>query len=633
MPTDAASIASELVLGRYRMLEERGKGGFGTVSICWDPRLMRRVAIKTIPLRMARPEHAAPKHRHDKPMAGRQGASSTEGVPEEPAADAVEHDLLLRAALAETRTASMLAHPNIVSMLDFESDAENAYIIMEYVEGASLAELLDSTENGLLNADEAACVVESVCDALQFAHDNGVLHLDIKPDNILVDMSGRVKLADFGMAALSSVTGYAGARGGTVGYMPPEQIECAGVDVRTDVFALASVVYEALTGFRPFAANSLNASLDLVRQGAPDPCALNESVEPQAADALLAALEPDPAARPVSAEAFAGEIMGGLGRPKAGRKDLAAFVADVRDDSEPCEEDSEEVDGAPYAECADDCDLGPFSRSFPRLARIALRGLAGYSSGAAALAGIAACMGNPAADLAALAAGLVVGALGCAAPQLGYALAVAALVAGSAAAGAWAFAAALLALGAAWWLVVGRTEPLASSGTFAGALGGAGFFPLSALLCGWLLPPGKAALGALTGFAGCAAVAVVSSGASAAPALSVQMAASPAFWLSAAAWAGAAATMGACCHNASKTRCYLGCLLAGLVLVALKLVTGRMENGGSWPALSDEVAVYAIGSTILIGLCVFMFGSPYALAQNGLMANGGSEATREDASS
>ena len=268
MPIDAATIADQLLLGRYRVLEERGKGGFGAVSVCWDPRLMRRVAIKCIPLHMAEPVVKPSRKRAARniPMAG--GLDSVElaalaakmgGVQAapDPAAEQAERETLLRAALAETRTASMLSHPNIVSMLEFEHDNENAYIIMEYVDGASLAELLDATDDGLLTADEAAAVVEGVCDALQFAHDNGVLHLDIKPDNILVDLSGRVKLADFGMAALSSVTGFSGLHGGTVGYMPPEQIEGSGVDVRTDVFAFACVMYEALTGVRPFAAANL----------------------------------------------------------------------------------------------------------------------------------------------------------------------------------------------------------------------------------------------------------------------------------------------------------------------------------------------------------------------------------------
>ena len=319
MPTtDAQALAEQLLLGRYRVLETRGEGGFGTVYVCWDPRLMRRVAIKSIRLKPQAPQ-----------------GSLVEGVPDY-LSDA-RRSALLRAALDETRTASMLPHPNIVQMIEFDNDDEHAYIIMEYVEGASLAELLDATEDGLLTADEAAAVVEGVCDALEFAHDNGVLHLDIKPDNIMVDMSGRVKLADFGMATLSSMTGYSGARGGTVGYMPPEQAEGGEVDVRTDVFAFAAVMYEALCGFSPFNADTLARSRELVLAGAPDPCALSDSIDVRAADALLDALEPDPDARTPSAAEFAAQILPALGRPRQGRRSLAGLVRDVLDDSQPAE--------------------------------------------------------------------------------------------------------------------------------------------------------------------------------------------------------------------------------------------------------------------------------------------------------
>ena len=132
--TDAQALAEQLLLGRYRVLETRGEGGFGTVYVCWDPRLMRRVAIKSIRLKPQAPQ-----------------GSLVEGVPDY-LSDA-RRSALLRAALDETRTASMLPHPNIVQMIEFDNDDEHAYIIMEYVEGASLAELLDATEDGLLTAD------------------------------------------------------------------------------------------------------------------------------------------------------------------------------------------------------------------------------------------------------------------------------------------------------------------------------------------------------------------------------------------------------------------------------------------------------------------------------------------------
>lgn len=646
MPIDAATIADQLLLGRYRVLEERGKGGFGAVSVCWDPRLMRRVAIKCIPLHMAEPVVKPSRKRAARniPMAG--GLDSVElaalaakmggaQAAPDPAAEQAERETLLRAALAETRTASMLSHPNIVSMLEFEHDNENAYIIMEYVDGASLAELLDATDDGLLTADEAAAVVEGVCDALQFAHDNGVLHLDIKPDNILVDLSGRVKLADFGMAALSSVTGFSGMHGGTVGYMPPEQIQGTGVDVRTDVFAFACVMYEALTGVRPFAAANLRQSLELVERGAADPCALNGSVSPQAADALLAALDPDPAGRPTSAEAFADELLAGLGRPKAGRKSLAAFTADVLDDSAPAQEADEGGAGDPSADDgAWDRELGPLSRSFPRLAAELLRGLGALGAGGT----VALSALSVAGDAPAAVAGIAVALLSCFVLKLGYALAFVALAAACCAAGQWAFGLAILAVGSAWWMLVGRTRPRGAAGTL-----WASPQPLTALLGGYLLPPGAAALGALASFAAFAGIACLAAAtplgnhavgglvARFAGAGAPAVASSPEFWLAGASWVAAAATMGALCNGRSKTSCYLGCLLSGVVLALFGLVVSRVENGGSWSGLAPEVAACAVGSTILMSLCVFMLGTPRALDVDGAEPGGDVEATREDA--
>ena len=595
MPIDAASIADQLLLGRYRVLEERGKGGFGTVSVCWDPRLMRRVAIKTIPLRT---DLSSP--------AGRR--PNTRQAAEEAVAELRRHDMLLRAALAETRTASMLAHPNIVAMLDFENDDKNAYIIMEYVEGASLAELLDATEDGLLTSDEAAAVVEAVCDALQFAHDNGVLHLDIKPDNILVEMSGRVRLADFGMAALSSATGYAGARGGTVGYMPPEQIEGESVDVRTDVFAFAAVMYEALTGLRPFAAASAAQSLELVDRGVADPCALNEGVSPAAADALLVALNPDPDVRPISAEAFGDELMAGLGRPKAGRKSLAAFVTDILDDSEPPSEDAPQPDDA-YAAVGDDPDGGPLLRSFPRAAVLLPRIAGSWIAGTVAALAVAALTpdGGAAPWLIAL---FAVAALGYAAPTLGSALALVALAAAGFVAGHWLSSLAVVLTGAAWWQLVVRERPLGAAPTLLGAAANTAASPAGMLLCGWLLPPVAACLCALT----CTAAQWCLLEMRGLPV-------GPGFWVSAASWLGCAAATAALCRNGSKGRCYLGCLAGGTIVLAAQLIVSRMENDGSWTALPPEVLATAVGSTILACMCVLLFGTPRALNMDGADAD------------
>jgi serine/threonine-protein kinase len=588
----STDVYDQLLLGRYRVLEELGHGGFGTVSVCWDPRLMRRVAIKAIPLQP--PEPQPPRKR------GRRAPTEAE---EQALADAGRRQMLLRAALAETRTASMLSHPNIVSMIDFEYDDEHAYIIMEYVEGASLAQLLDATDDGLLTSDEAAAVVEAVCEALQFAHENGVLHLDIKPDNILVERSGRVRLADFGMAALSSATGYAGARGGTTGYMPPEQVRCEDVDVRTDVFAFGSVMYEALTGARPFAAATPAESCALVERGAPDPCALNDDVDPLLADALLCAVDPDPDRRPTSAEELEGELLACLGRPKLGRKSLAAFVADVLDDSQ-APEDPDAAETPVEQAVPSYREAGPLAVSLPRLAPALLRvaGAAGPAAlAAASLAGALGSNGIPAAALSCA----VVAVLGFAVPTLAGILGLAALAAACLAAHAWLPAAAVLACGAAWWYLVERRTPLACAPTLLTVIPQAAS-PLGSLLAGLFLPAGPAAASALV-------AAVAAWGASCAAGVGF----SAANWVEAAGWVAAAAVMGALCHRGSKLRCYGACSLACIVLCLFQLAAVRMENGGSWTVPGAEVLLAAVGSSILVGICIFAFGTPRSLAVDG----------------
>jgi serine/threonine-protein kinase len=217
-----------MILRRFRIMGSCGTGGFGTVLACWDTRLQRRVAIK----RMRLAPEVSPSSQDSMPAT--QAFAST-----------------VSEALSEARTASRLEHPGIVAVHDFAVEDGIAYLVMEYVDGLTLSEFLSRVEGGTLTHDEVAYLVAQLGDAVAFAHREGVLHLDIKPSNIMLTHDGGVKLCDFGMATLSSAAGYADARGGTVGYMPPEQVEGALVDERTDIFALAVVIYQTLTGINP----------------------------------------------------------------------------------------------------------------------------------------------------------------------------------------------------------------------------------------------------------------------------------------------------------------------------------------------------------------------------------------------
>ena len=302
--TQEAPSEDEVILSRYRVLARRGTGGFGAVCTCWDTRLQRRVAIKRMPI--------------SSEAAGGRVLAST-----------------LEEALAEARTACLLAHPNIVQVFDFETDGDYAYLVMEYVDGLNLSELLARVEEGILTHNEATHMLASVASALAYAHENGALHLDIKPTNIMIDRTGAVKLADFGMATLASAAGYGDARGGTVGYMPPEQIVGGLVDERTDIFSLAVVLWQALVGRSPFAADSAKVSLGRINRGPkPTIAQLDPNLTRDAAAAIMQAVSADPADRMSDVREFADRVCAGLGNREAGAESLAALVAQAENDEE-----------------------------------------------------------------------------------------------------------------------------------------------------------------------------------------------------------------------------------------------------------------------------------------------------------
>ncbi len=286
----------ELLLGRYRILKDHSEGGFGSVKVCWDRRLTREVAIKCIPL-----------SDFDDPYL----------------------KTTIREALNEARTCSMLSHQNIVTVHDFEIEGNTAYIVMEYLEGMNLEEIINSVDGQCLTGDEAAYILECVSSALTYAHQNNVLHLDIKPANIIVTTDGRVKITDFGMASLSSAAGFADSRGGTVGYMPPEQIEGDLVDERTDIFALGCVMWKALCGKAPFVARTSDASLKKILKG-PKPGLSKEHPEYKGLceDTLKAAMCPDIIERFPSASDMADILVSVLGDPQKGSLSLKSLLCD-----------------------------------------------------------------------------------------------------------------------------------------------------------------------------------------------------------------------------------------------------------------------------------------------------------------
>ncbi len=237
--------------------------------------------------------------------------------------------------LDEARTAAMLSDPSIVAVYDFEIQDSTAYLIMEYVEGMTLTELLRDHDDRL-TLDVVAAVFDAVAHALEVAHENGVLHLDIKPDNILINASGQVKVTDFGLATLADAQGFGVAGGGTVGYMPLEQMRQENLDARCDEWALASVTYEMLAGENPFLASNLFQAQEAIEDGElvlPSLCW--DNLDPAADDPIFYALDPEREERYETVADFAEELSPFLGDPAKGRAKLADIVTGPAEEEEP----------------------------------------------------------------------------------------------------------------------------------------------------------------------------------------------------------------------------------------------------------------------------------------------------------
>lgn len=209
-------------LGRYKILDELGRGGCGIVYRALDPSIGRVVAIKTI---LARTESSA----------GRE---------------------LRERFRREARSAGVLSHPNIVTVHDFSDSGDPMFIAMEFVEGRTLADFMS---DGALALDFILGVLRSAAGALDYAHAQRIVHRDVKPANFLIDKNGRLKITDFGIAKmLDSEEGLTstGMVVGTAQYMSPEQISETPLTGRSDQFSLAVIAYEMLTGVKPFQGNS-----------------------------------------------------------------------------------------------------------------------------------------------------------------------------------------------------------------------------------------------------------------------------------------------------------------------------------------------------------------------------------------
>jgi serine/threonine-protein kinase len=219
----------------------------------------------------------------------------------------------------EARVAAMLDHPNIVRVFEFEQESGNYYLVMEYVDGASLDQIARAARKGgvPLGPDFAVEVGLPLARALAYAHalklSDGrpldLVHRDVSPGNVLISRDGAVKLTDFGVVKSSITTTVAGAVKGKLSYMSPEQISGQRVDHRSDLFSLGVVLYEVATGLRLFRGDSLGATaVRVMRAVVPPPRSVSPDTDPRLEAILMKMLERDPRGRYQSAGALAADL-------------------------------------------------------------------------------------------------------------------------------------------------------------------------------------------------------------------------------------------------------------------------------------------------------------------------------------
>lgn len=243
-------------LGRYELIRVLGKGAMGLVYEGRDPNLDRRVAIKTIKVENLSRDEAS------------------------------EYEVRFR---TEARSAARLQHPNIVSVYDANRDRDIAYLVMEFIDGEDLKHHLDQGKRYSL--EQAVAIMHDLLSALDYAHRQHIVHRDIKPANLLIESSGRIKLTDFGVARIQDsgeATRTRGTMVGTLKYMSPEQVQGLTVDARADLFAAGVVLYQLLTGARPFNGSGDYAIIQQILTRQPDPPTTVNPGLPSEMDAVIA---------------------------------------------------------------------------------------------------------------------------------------------------------------------------------------------------------------------------------------------------------------------------------------------------------------------------------------------------------
>ncbi|CAN5492985.1 Stk1 family PASTA domain-containing Ser/Thr kinase [soil metagenome] len=265
-------MIGRLIDGRYQVRSRIARGGMATVYLATDLRLERRVAVKVMH------EHLA------------------------------DDSQFKQRFIQEARSAARLAHPNVVNVFDQGQDADSAYLVMEYLPGITLRDLLQ--EYGSLTSQQTIDITEAVLSGLAAAHKAGIVHRDLKPENVLLADDGRIKIGDFGLArAASANTATGAALLGTIAYLSPELVTRGVADTRSDIYAVGIMMFEMLTGEQPFTGEQpMQIAYQHANDTVPAPSGKNSRVPAELDELVMWATARDPEQRPRDARAMLDQL-------------------------------------------------------------------------------------------------------------------------------------------------------------------------------------------------------------------------------------------------------------------------------------------------------------------------------------
>ncbi|MGZ0212436.1 MAG: Stk1 family PASTA domain-containing Ser/Thr kinase [Actinomycetales bacterium] len=265
-------MIGRLLDGRYQIRSRIARGGMATVYLATDLRLERKVAIKVM-------------HGH-----------------------LADDSKFKERFVQEARSSARLAHPNVVNVFDQGQDSDMAYLVMEYLPGITLRDLLQ--EHRILTTEQTLDIMEAVLAGLAAAHKAGIVHRDLKPENVLLADDGRIKIGDFGLArAASANTATGAALLGTIAYLSPELVTRGLADTRSDIYAVGIMMYEMLVGEQPFKGEQpMQIAYQHANEVVPSPSSANHLVPAELDDLVLWATAREPDDRPKDARALLDQL-------------------------------------------------------------------------------------------------------------------------------------------------------------------------------------------------------------------------------------------------------------------------------------------------------------------------------------